>query len=225
MMWSWKHFLAFGLAVAALVALTFVQQRGRASLAREHESLEQQRLALQNDEGVLSNELAQAKHQQAPQANFTEELARLRSEVAALRHQTNQLQALALKAGIRPPPPATADPDQVLAVLPADYPQTPQAATQTLLGLFGRGDADEFFRYFGQPGGKKMYDDIFADEHAKSLIGLQVVSIGEPTTNDIDSSMWMVPYKVRLQDGTERDRQLRLVQDPDTQRWYFKGGL
>jgi len=37
--------------------------------------------------------------------------------------------------------------------------------------------------------------------------------------------MLMVPYKVRLQDGTERERVIQLVQDPETQRWYFKGGL
>jgi len=225
MMWSWKQFLAFGLAVAALVALTIWQQRGRTRLARENESLAQQRLALLNDQGLLSNKLAQMNRQPAPQSNYNDELARLRSEVGALRRQTNQLHALAAKAGVARQQSATADPDAVLAVLPADNPQTPQAATQTVLSLFSRGDADEFFRYFGQPGGKQMYDDIFADEHAKSLIGMQVVSIGEPTTNNIDPSMWMVPYKVRLQDGTERERELRMVQDPNTQRWYFKGGL
>lgn len=225
MMWSWKQFLAFGLAVAVLVALTVWQHRDRAQLARENESLAQQRLALLNDQGLLSNELAQVNLQQAPTANFTNELARLRSEAAALRRQTNQLHALAAKAGIARQQSATADPDAVLAVLPADNPQTPQAATQTVLSLFSRGDADEFFRYFGQPGGKQMYDDIFADEHAKSLIGSQVVSIGEPTTNNIDPSMWMVPYKIRLQDGTERERELRMIQDPNTLRWYFKGGL
>lgn len=225
MMWSWKPFLVFGVAVAVLVALTVWQHRSRAQLARENESLEQQRQALLNDQGLLSNKLAQVDHQPAPTANYTNELARLRSEAAALRHQTNQLQSLAAKAGIRHPQSATADPDAVLAVLPADNPQTPQAATQTLLGLFGRGDADEFFRYFGQPGGKQMYDDIFASEYAKRLIGLQVVSIGEPTTNNIDPSMWMVPYTVRLQDGSERQRNLQLIQDPNTLRWYFKGGL
>jgi hypothetical protein len=214
-------------AVVALVTLTVWQQHGRAGLARESESLEQQRRALENDRDLLSNELAQASSQPVaqPNSNYADELARLRSEVETLRRQTNHLQALAAKAGVGRPRPAPGDPDQVLAVLPTDYPQTPRAATQTVLGLFGRGDADEFFRYFGQPGGKKMYDDIFANEHAKILIGSQVVSIGEPTTNNIDPSMWMVPYKLRLQDGSEYERELRLVQDLETKRWYFKGGL
>jgi hypothetical protein len=35
--------------------------------------------------------------------------------------------------------------------------------------------------------------------------------------------MLMVPYKVRLQDGSEKECELRLVQDQETLRWYFKG--
>jgi len=226
MLYSSKTGIVFGVAVAAAVTLLVWQQRGRAGVAREKEALEQQRLALQNDNGRLADELAQApRQQQAPQANYTGELRRLRSEAGALRLQTNRLQSLATKAAGNQPQTSAADPDAVLAVLPADYPRTPQATTQTMLDLFSRGDADEFFRYFGQPGGKKMYDEIFANEHVKSLIGMQVVSLGETQTNDIDSSMLMVPYKVRLQDGTERERVIQLVQDPETQRWYFKGGL
>lgn len=219
-------FIAFGITVAALVTITLFQRHGRAGLEQENQSLAQQRLALLNDNDGLSNRLARVvPSAPAPPPNYSDELMQLRNAVGALRRQTNQLQNAAAKAGQNPSQTPAEDPDAVLTVLPEDYPQTPQAATQALLGFFSRGDANEFFRYFGQPGGKTMYDQMFADQRVKSLMGMQVVSVGEPTTNSIASDILMVPYKVRLQDGSERERELRLAQDPDTQRWYFKGGL
>jgi hypothetical protein len=37
--------------------------------------------------------------------------------------------------------------------------------------------------------------------------------------------MWFVPYKIRLQDGSEKEMQLHIAQDPATQKWFFKGGI
>jgi hypothetical protein len=109
--------------------------------------------------------------------------------------------------------------------LPEDYPQTAQAAAQSLLDFFSRGDSNQFFTYFGQPGGRAMYDQIFANQRAKDLIGSKVIQIGEAATNGIIPDILFVPYKIQLQDGSEKELQLRLVQDPNTLRWYFKGGI
>lgn len=225
MIWPKNLIIGFYVAVAVGVTIILAQHQGQARLEDEKQSLEQHRLAAENDSKGLSNRLARMASPPPAQANYLSEMARLRTEVEALRRQTNELQQATIKATRNPPPIPADDQDQVLATLPEDYPQTPQAATQAVLGFFSRGDADGFFKYFGQPGGRKMYDQIFADAQVRNLLGMQIIAVGEPTTNGIASDILMVPYQVRLRDGTERARELRLVQDPETQRWYFKGGL
>lgn len=66
---------------------------------------------------------------------------------------------------------------------------------------------------------------MFNNERVKSyLAGLEVVSVGQPT-NSFGPNMWFVPYKIRLSDGSEKEMQLHVAQDPRTQKWCFKGGI
>ena len=70
-----------------------------------------------------------------------------------------------------------------------------------------------------------MYDKILNNERVRNyLSGLQVVSVGEPT-NSFGPNMLFVPYKIRLSDGTEKELQLHVGQDPRTQKYFFKGGI
>jgi hypothetical protein len=53
---------------------------------------------------------------------------------------------------------------------------------------------------------------------------VQVLSVGQPT-NSFGPNMYFVPYKIRFQDGSEKEFRLHIAQDPRTQKWYFKGGI
>jgi hypothetical protein len=225
MTWSMKQKVAFSIIVAALVTVVIVQHRTQAGVKAEQLSLQQQLLTLDYDNGRLSNQLAQAIHAPAAPVDYSAELMRLRGEAGVLRRQTNELQSRLVRSGNDRRQPPASDPDQVLAVLPEDYPPTPQAAARFVLDFFSQADPDGFFKYFGQPGAKQMFDQMIADERVKKMAGMKVISIGQPTNNSIAPEILMVPYKVRLRDGSEQERQLRLVQDPDTRRWFFKGGL
>ena len=95
-----------------------------------------------------------------------------------------------------------------------------------MFDVLARGDLETFVKNYGEPGvPKEMYDKMFNDERVKNyLAGLQVVSVGQPT-NSFGPNMWFVPYKVRSQDGSEKEFRLHIAQDPRTQQWYFKGGI
>lgn len=57
-----------------------------------------------------------------------------------------------------------------------------------------------------------------------NLVGMEVVSIGEPT-NSFGPNMWFVPYTIRFKNGGEKTFRLHVAQDPRTQRWILKGGF
>ena len=48
--------------------------------------------------------------------------------------------------------------------------------------------------------------------------------VGQPT-NSFGSNMWFVPYRLRFKNGSEKEWQLHIAQDPQSQKWYFKGGF
>ncbi len=226
MVWSKAQTAAVGLVVVGLAAVSVTQHASHARLRGENQSLAQQLETVRSDNDRLSNLLAQANSSPAPQAHPSDELLRLRGEVGLLRRQTNELAtqlARASGSSSRRLVPAQAQP---AAPLPEEYPKTARAATRGIFEALSRGDLDKFFTDFGEPGvPKEKYDKIFGDDRVKAyLTGLQVLSVGEPT-NSFGPNMWFVPYAIRLADGTEKEFQMHIAQDPSSQRWYFKGGI
>jgi hypothetical protein len=203
-----------------------VQHRAQARLQDENQTLRQQMGTVQGDNDRLSNLLAQANNNPAPQSNPSDELLRLRGEVGLLRQQTGELQGLLAKANTAQPRRSSPAQQQPPSALPEDYPKTPEDATRGIFDALSRGDLEKFFTNFAEPGvPKDMYDKMFGDERLKAyLAGVQVLSVGEPT-NSFGPNMWFVPYKIRLSDGTEKEMRLHIAQDPHTQKWYFKGGI
>jgi RNA polymerase sigma factor (sigma-70 family) len=221
MAWSKAQTAVVGLVVTALAAVSIIQHQSKVHLADEIQSLRQQMETLQGDNDRLTNLLAQTKSARVSQEPPSAELLRLRGEVGMLRQQSNKLKSqLAQTDNARSP----SSPGQQEA-LPPDYPKTPEDATKGIFEVLSRGDFDSFFTNFAEPGvTRDMYDKLFDERAKKYLSGLQVVSIGEPT-NSFGPNMWFVPYTIRLSDGTEKEMRLHIAQDPNTQKWYFKGGI
>ena len=103
---------------------------------------------------------------------------------------------------------------------------TADQAVRGMLKDWAKGDWDEFFTKFGEPGmSRAMYDKAFTPELKSLLAGLEIVSVGEPTNSFPNPNMWCVPTKIRLKDGTEGEPRLNVAQNPQTKRWHFVGGL
>jgi RNA polymerase sigma factor (sigma-70 family) len=226
MIWSKTQTAAVGLVVAGLATMTVVQYHSQTSLQGQNQQLRQQLESLQSGNIELSNQLAQA-NASLRQSNTDPsiELLRLRNEVGLLRHQTNELQTSMSQARGRQAQPSAPGQDQSV-VLSEDYPKTPQAATQGIFDALSSGNIAQLVTNYGEPGvPKELYEKMFGDEKIKNaLAGLKVLSIGEPT-NSFGPDMWFVPYKIRFQDGNEKEMRLHIAQDPTTKKWYFKGGL
>ena len=226
MFWTKTHTVAAGLVVAGLATVAVMQHRSQVRALAENQELRQQIETLRDNSRQLSNQLAQAGAAGAPAAEPPAELLRLRNEVGLLRRQTNELNGPPAQASRHPARSIAGNGPQPAAPLPEDYPKTPAAATQGIFDALSRGDLEQFFTNYAEPGvPKEMYEKTFGDEKMKAyLAGLTVESIGEPT-NSFGPNMWFVPYKIRFQDGTEKEFRLHVAQDPSTQKWYFKGGL
>jgi hypothetical protein len=222
MLSSKTHTAAAGLVVAALATVAVVQHQAQAKALGQNQALRQEIGTLQGDSLELSHQLAQAAAP-APQAAPPTELLRLRSEVAGLRRATNELGTILAQGSHRQSGPSASGGPQPL---PADYPTTPEGATRGIFDALSRGDLEQFFTNYGEPGvPKELYDKMFGNERAKNaLAGMTVVSIGQPT-NSFGPNMYFVPCKVRFQDGSEEESKLHIAQDPGTHKWYFKGGL
>ena len=96
-------------------------------------------------------------------------------------------------------------------------------------GIFeawARGDWDTFFQNFAEPGvPRDAYDRAFSDPNKSNyLYGMEIASLGQPT-NSPGQNSWWVPYELRFRDGSEKEFQLHVAQDPRTQRWLFQGGF
>lgn len=225
MLWTKTQTAAAGLVLAGLATVAVMQHHSQARAQEENNALRQEIGTLENRNRELSNQVAQA--QAAPAPAPSAELLRLRGEVGALRRQTNALGTLLAHGTPRQTRMSFASgPQSPAPALPEDYPKTPEAATQGIFDVLSRGDLEQFFTNYGEPGvPKEMYDKMFGDERVKAyLAGLTVVSLGQPT-NSFGPNMYFVPYKIRFQDGTEKDFRLHIAQDPGTRKWYFKGGL
>jgi len=103
----------------------------------------------------------------------------------------------------------------------------PKTADEAARGIFedwAKGDWDAFYSKFAPPGERAMYENAFTTKVKNYVAGMQIVSLGEPESGE-SADLWYVPCKIRLRDGSAREFRLHLAQDPETKRWYFKGGI
>jgi RNA polymerase sigma factor (sigma-70 family) len=215
-------------ATIAIIAGAGIYEARQASQLRgENESQQQQIAQLKLESKSLSNRLPVVADTKSPPDEHLNELLRLRGEVGVLRRQKTELEnslANVVNSQQRGPNPVTEQ--QPPSALPDDYPKTAEGATTNIFNTWARGDWDSFFTNFAEPGvPREVYDQMFNDPiKSNYLAGLEIVSLGQPT-NSFGPNMWFVPYKIRFKDGSEKEFQLHVAQDPRTQRWYFKGGF
>ncbi len=211
------------LVVAGASTVLVVQHQAQIKLREENQSLRQQINQLKTDNENLSSR-AVTTGKSLPDEQFNE-LLRLRGEVGVLRRQTNKLErSLAATRTVQPQSPTQATQQEQSPALPEDYPKTADGATKGIFEAWGRGDWDAFFANFDVDGGREMWDKAITDEMKSNLLGMQVVSIGQPT-NSFGPNMWFVPYTIRFKDGSEKTMRLHVAQDPKTRRWILKGGF
>jgi hypothetical protein len=187
--------------------------------------LAQQLAQLKTDNESLSNQLVtMGDLKKLPDEQF-KELLRLRGEVGVMHRQKADLENSLAKVQTfeprkqnpmaeQPPPPA----------LPMDYPKTADGATRGIFEAWARGDWNAFFTNFDVDGGRESWNQAINDEMKSNLLGMEIVSIGQPT-NSFGPNMWFVPYTIRFKDGNEKSFRLHVAQDPTTQRWILKGGF
>jgi RNA polymerase sigma factor (sigma-70 family) len=214
-----------GLVVAAAATIVVIHYQTQAKLRAENEELRQRMAQLQSgSESPASQPVAKADSTSRSDERL-QELLRLRGEVGVLRSQTNELaSALAAYRRRLHPPDTRTDPDHPYP-LSEDYPKTADAAAKGILEAWQRAEWDKFYRWFGAPGSAGVFDEVFHDpEKSNYLAGMEIVSIGQPTNNTPDSTVWYVPYTIQFQ-GYPKSGRLQVEQDPMTQRFFLKGGF
>jgi RNA polymerase sigma factor (sigma-70 family) len=136
-------------------------------------------------------------------------------------HRSNSEMPVANSGG---PIPAASDNPKA-----ADQAAGGMTAEQAARGIFedwAKGDWGAFFTKFGEPGvPRATYDRIYDDKIKGLLVGLEIVSVSEPTNGFPNPNMWCVPCKIRLKGGEEHEFRLNVAQNPQTKRWHFVGGL
>ncbi len=194
------------------------------SQQQQVESQQQQIAQLKLESESLSNRLpVVADAKSLPDEQF-KELLRLRGQVGVLRSQKTELESsLANVRNSQPRGPNPVTAQQPPPVLPADYPKTADGATKDMFESFARGDWDAFFAKFDMDGGRELFEKSITEGAKKTLLGMEVVSIGTPT-NSFGPNMWLVPYTLRFKNGGEKTKLLHVAQDPKTQRWIMRGG-
>jgi RNA polymerase sigma factor (sigma-70 family) len=217
------------LIVAGMTTALVVQHQTKAQLRGENESLQKKLVQLQTDNENLSKRLAEAGEAKSlPQEQFNE-LLKLRGEVGVLRRQKSELQnSLAQTQNSQSRYSNLNEQQQSPTALPEDYPKTPDAATKGIFDTLAQGDWNAFITNYTQPGvPRNSYDQMFTDEVKSNLIGMEIVSIGQPTNWLSNGSVnkWFVPYKIRFKDGGEKSFRLSVGQDTTNGRFYFDGGL
>ena len=217
------------LVVAGAATALVVQHQTQTQLRGENESLWQKIAQMQTDNENLSNRLAEAGDAKSlPQEQF-DELLKLRGEVGVLRRQRNEQQkSLAQTQNSQSWYSNLNEQQQAPTALPEDYPKTPNAATKAIFDTLAQGDWNAFITNYTEPGvPRNLYDQMFTDEVKSNLIGMEIVSIGQPTNWLSNGSVnkWFVPYKIRFNDGGEKSFRLSVGQDTTTGRFYFDGGL
>jgi RNA polymerase sigma factor (sigma-70 family) len=212
-------------AVAVLAGAGIYEARQNLKLRGEIESQLHQIEHLKLESESLSNRLPVVADGKALPNDQFNELLRLRGDVGVLRRQKTELEnSLANLRTSKPTAPNRGTEQQPPTVLPEDYPKTADGATKGIFEAWGRGDWDTFLANFDLDGGREVWDKAFTDEMKSNLLGLVVVSVGQPT-NSFGPNMWFVPYTVRFKDGNEKTFRLHIAQDSRTQRWILKGGF
>jgi RNA polymerase sigma factor (sigma-70 family) len=214
--------------VVAGATTVFVQHRQQEQLRLQNESMRQEIVQLQNDNGVLSNRLGTAGEPNAIPEQPSSELLRLRGELGLLQRQKTDLEDLLAKQQHPQPRNANTQASQPPPSLPEDYPKTPEAATQGIFAALSRGDFESFLTNFTEPGvPHDLYAQMFTEEMRSNFVGTEIVGIGQPTNWLATSAVtkWFVPYTIRLPDGTQKKFRLSIGQHAGTQRYYFDGGL
>ena len=209
------------LAAAGAATVMVVQHQTQANLRLENEALRQQIAQSKTETESQPTQVIESNSLPSEQLS---ELLRLRGEVGVLRRQTNELRA-SLANAQRVQPRTLTSIGQSQPAASEEYPKTADGATKGIFDAMGRGDWDTFFANFGEPGvPRELYERAFTPQVKSNLAGLEIVNIGQPT-NSFGPNMYFVPYKIRFKDGSEKEFQLHVAQDPRTQRWFFKGGL
>jgi outer membrane lipoprotein-sorting protein len=92
---------------------------------------------------------------------------------------------------------------------------TPEQTTRAFFEACGRGDWDEVAKYSPVP---------FGDPIKEALKGIQIVSIGQSFKSESYPGVF-VPYEIKAKNGESQKSNLALKKDPNSNRWYFDGGL
>jgi len=217
------------LVVAGVTTALVVQHQAQTGLRGENQSLRQQLARLRADNDNLSNRLTGVVETESlPREQFNE-LLKLRGEVGVLRRQKYDLQnSLTQMQSAQSRYPNPNEQRQEPTAPPADYPRTPDAATKEIFNIWARGDWDAFMTNYTDPEfPRSVYDQMYTDEMKSNVLGMEIISIGQPTNwlSNRSVNKWFVPYDVRFKDGTEKKFRLSIGQDLNTGRFYFDGGF
>lgn len=216
--------------VAVLAGAGIYELRQAANAHAEVQALQQQQALLtgqiqqlQNERDDSTNRLASimGEHSRSNSDPSQKELLKLRGEVGVLRRENTELKKS--QPTTQSSLPAHNSAMSQPAVLPADYPTTPDGATKSMFELMARGDWNGFTN-FDIDGGREMFEQSMSDKMKDHLRDMEIVSIGQPT-NSFATNLWFVPYTIQFKDGNEKSFRLHVAQDPTTQRWILKGGF
>jgi outer membrane lipoprotein-sorting protein len=103
-------------------------------------------------------------------------------------------------------------PDQMPAT--RALPQSPKEAAALFFDALSRGDTDALLT---------IYPANAAPAWARQLVGLHVVSLGEPFQSGLYKG-WFVPYEITL-NGESKKHNLAVRNDNPAHRWVFDGGF
>jgi RNA polymerase sigma factor (sigma-70 family) len=217
------------LVMAGAATVLVVQHQAQEKLRDENGVLTRQVAQLKTDNDGLAKRLdAQVGTGSADQSGADsqrEELLRLRGEVGVLRRQNESLTKAVSSSQTSTPRQQTRASSEPSAPLPPDYPKTPDLAAQRIFEAWGRGDWETFLTNYGQPGvPREMYEQAFTAEFKSNLLGMQIISVGQPT-NGFYPGHFFIPYEVQFQNGETHSHRLSIKQDPASQRYYFDGGF
>jgi len=222
------------LIVIAILALWVslvesLHRRSEAGFKAQNANLLQQNDTLKTENERLSGLASRSNASNATASDApSTELLRLRGEVARLRRQNEDLTRSLAKVQSKPLQVSRSQ-DQPSAQPqdPEEYPTTPESATAGIFQSLMQGDLQNFFTNFAEPGvPKEVYDKIFNTDRVKAYLAeIDSVSVVGQPTNSFGSNMWFVPYRLRFKNGSEKEWQLHIAQDPQSQKWYFKGGF
>jgi len=223
-MMSRKMLILAALVIIGLSLTVVLQRQFQARLRNENEGLRLQGQVLQSENERLSHETTRESASHSATESPSAELLRLRGEVGGLRREADQLKT-SLAQTQRKPQQGNGLTDQQ-STGAQEYPTTPEAATTGIFGTLVQGDLQKFVTDFGEPGvPKEIYEKLFNTDRVKGYFAqIDSVSVGQ-ATNSFGPNTWFVPYKLHFKDGTEKEMQLHVGQEPRSQRWYLKGGI